>query len=194
MWPNCYYQVDKEEIIHMPSRVSLATGVTASEDSTYTNTPSLPSTPEILPQVELPVPPNHFTLRLQVPSELPSQLRSTGFTQMWRPRPIAADLTVEQLLAQIRSGVDLDQPAFTDGNITYQNLQKINRNANPQFYTDTSNTADNNYEPPHNKDSETTGEEEEKAEHHPLPIPGPTHLSPIHLMIQELEQLSTKNC
>ena len=42
----------------MPSRVSLATGVTASENSTYTNTLSLLSTPEILPQSELPVPPN----------------------------------------------------------------------------------------------------------------------------------------
>ena len=39
-------------------------GVTVSEDSTYANTPSLPSTPEILPQGELPVPPNHFTLGL----------------------------------------------------------------------------------------------------------------------------------
>ena len=65
LWPNPYYQVEEEEeIVHTPSRVSLATGVTASESSTYVNTPSLPSTPEILPQSELPVPPNYFTLGL----------------------------------------------------------------------------------------------------------------------------------
>ena len=98
LWPNQYSQVKEDEIIHMPSRVSLATGVTASEDSTYADTPSLPSTPEILPQAELSVPSNHFTLGLQVPSVLPIQSMSTGFTQTWRPRPITADLTIEQLL------------------------------------------------------------------------------------------------
>ena len=61
---NYYYKVEEEEIICMPSRVSLATGVTASEESTYANTPSLPSTLEILPQAELPILPNHFTLGL----------------------------------------------------------------------------------------------------------------------------------
>ena len=99
LWPNSYYQVEEEEIIHTLIRVSLATGVTASEGSTYANTPSLPSTPEILPQLELPVPPDYFTSGLQVPSVLPTASMSTGFTQTWRPRPIAADLTVDQLLA-----------------------------------------------------------------------------------------------
>ena len=64
LWRNPYYQVEEEEIICAPSRVSLATGVTASEGSIYANTPSLPSTPEILPQMELPVPPNYVTLGL----------------------------------------------------------------------------------------------------------------------------------
>ena len=41
LWPNPYYQIDEEEILCTPSRVSLATGVTASDSSTYTNTPSL---------------------------------------------------------------------------------------------------------------------------------------------------------
>ena len=64
------YQVEEEEeIIDAPSRVSLATWVTASEYTTCLNTPSLPSTPEILPPVELPVLPNHFTSGLCVPSE-----------------------------------------------------------------------------------------------------------------------------
>ena len=63
-WVFVAQSVEEEEIIHMPSRVSLATGVTASEGSTYANTPSLPSTPEILPQSELPVPPNYYYFTL----------------------------------------------------------------------------------------------------------------------------------
>ena len=99
---------------------------------------------------------------------------------MQRHGPITADLTVEQLLAQIRSGVNLDQVAFMEGNITYQHLQNIDRNANPQFYTELSNAVDDNYELPHHKDSETRGEDEEEEEN-PLPIQGP---SPIHLTSQ----------
>ena len=102
-----YYQVNEEEIIHMLSRVSLATGVTASENSTYADTPSLPSTPKILPQVKQLVLPNHFTLGLRVPSPLQQQSGSAS-SSMWRPRPITADLTVDQLLAQIQLGIDLD--------------------------------------------------------------------------------------
>ena len=90
LWPNHFYQVE-EEITHALSRVSLATWVTASENSTYTDTPSLPSTPDIHPQAELPVPPNHFTLGLQVPSKSSSQLRLTNFN--WPP--FTADLTVD---------------------------------------------------------------------------------------------------
>ena len=85
----------------------------------YNNTPLLPSTLEILPQAELPVPPNHFTSGLQVPTESSSQSRPTDFT--WPP--FAAGLTVDQVLAQISSGVDLDQLPFREDNITYQNLR-----------------------------------------------------------------------
>ena len=199
LWPNPYYQVNEEEIIHVLSRVSLATGVTASEDSTYTNTPSLLSTPEILPQSELPVPPNHFTLGLQISSELQSQLTALTSTQLYQQQveshfnrsPLTADLTVDQVFARIQSGVDLDQPAFREGNITYWNLQNIDRNANPQFYTELSNAVGNNYEQPCLEDSETMGDEEEE-EQNPLLIPGPSGPSPIHLMNQELEQFSSE--
>ena len=118
-------------------------------------------------------------------------MTSTGPTQLQRPSPIAADLSVDQLLAQIQSGIDLDQVAFTEGNITYWHLQNIDRNANTQFYTESSNAVDDNYEPPCHEDSETMGEEEEEEEI-PLPIPGPSHLSPIHLTTQELEHCSNE--
>ena len=53
LWPNCYYQIPEEEIAHTPSRVFLATGVTAEDNSTQAPTPS---PPESLHEVELPVP------------------------------------------------------------------------------------------------------------------------------------------
>ena len=181
-WPSPYYQVNKEEIICAPSIVSITTGVTASEGSMYANTPSLPSTPEILPQAELPVLPNYFTLGLQVQSELASLLWPINFN---RP-PFAADLTVDQVLAQIRSGVDLDQLAFREGNITYQNLWNIDQSANPHLYPKSSIVADNNYEQPFHEASENEAKGEEST---PLPIPDPTS---THLTTQESEQFSTK--
>ena len=166
------------------SRVSLATGVTASEGFTYANTSSPPSTPEILPQAEQPVPPNHYTSGPQVPSELPSQSRPPNFNQP----PCAADLTVDQVLARVRSGVDIDQLTFAERNIKYWNLWNIDRVANPHLYSKSSNAVDDNYEPPDLEDSETR-EEEEEEEENPLPIPDPLG---THLTTQELELFSTK--
>ena len=62
LWPNQYYQIPEEEQVHTPSRVSLATGVTASENPTPVNTPSpleslheVTGLPPILPELpELP--------------------------------------------------------------------------------------------------------------------------------------------
>ena len=47
LWPNPYYQEELENIIHALSRVSLATGVTASVSSTWLNSPSPPSSLEL---------------------------------------------------------------------------------------------------------------------------------------------------
>ena len=52
LWPNNYYQVPEEETACTLSRVSLATGVTASRETTPVD-PS--SYPEPLHKVELPV-------------------------------------------------------------------------------------------------------------------------------------------
>ena len=60
--------------------------------------------------------------------------------------------------------------AFREGNITYQNLQNINRVTNHHLYPESSVTADDNYEqPPFHEDSESKVEEE----HHPLAILDP---------------------
>ena len=97
LWPNLYYQVNEEDIICVKSRVPLTTRVTASGDSTYADTPSLPSTPNIFPQAEQLAPPNHFTSGLRVPSPLQQQSGSASSIPTWIPRPIAVDLTVDQL-------------------------------------------------------------------------------------------------
>ena len=62
LWPNVYYQTPEEETLHALSRVSLATGVTASGFSTPELSPSpeeelreVPLPPPILPELpELP--------------------------------------------------------------------------------------------------------------------------------------------
>ena len=153
LWPNHFYQEDPERAHHTLSRVSLAIGVTASENSTQFNTPELPSSPEPI------VPPNHFTSGLNIQSTSSSQ-----------SRPPAADLTIEQIFAQIQSGVDLDQLTFQEWNITFHNLWNTDCNANPQFYNESSNTVDNNFEQTFHKELEN--EEEEGL--HPLPILGPS--------------------
>ena len=154
--------------------MSLATGVTASNSSTYANTPSPPSTPEILPQSELPVPPNTESLPpLPMVNEYRQRVENVRqrVTTPFRPSPIAADLLVAQLLARIWSGVDLDQLAFQEGSITYQNLWNIDRNTHPKFYADSSDAADDNFRQPCLEDIEQQGEEEEEEE-----SPSRTHL------------------
>ena len=56
LWPNRFYQIDEEEILCAPSRVSIATGVAASEFPTHVNTPSPSPSPEPLHKLELPIP------------------------------------------------------------------------------------------------------------------------------------------
>ena len=91
--------------------------------------------------------------------------------------PITVEQRVDQFLARIWSGMNLDEVAFTEGHITYWNLLNIDCNTNPQFYTDLSDAVDDNYEPPHLEDFDSQ-EEEEGEEESPLSIPGPlgTHL------------------
>ena len=88
---------------------------------------------------------------------------------------------VEQLLARIRSGENLDEIAFAEGNITFWQLRNIDHTANPKFYTESSQHMDNNYQQPCLEDFDSQ-EEEEGAEEIPLSIPGPlgTHTRNLH--------------
>ena len=105
-----------------------------------------------------------------------------------RQLPVSAEQRVEQLLARIQSGINLDKIAFTEGNITYWNPWNLDCNANPQFYTNSSETAENNYKQPCLEDIEQQGEKEGEEES-PLPIPGPLG---THLRIPESEHNSDK--
>ena len=93
LWPNHYYQVDEEEVIHTLSRVSLDTGVTSSEGSTY-----IPPSPSP-PLIESLVQPNHSASELPIPQQQSELSTSSNI-----PRLIDADLTVELVLACIHSG------------------------------------------------------------------------------------------
>ena len=86
LWPNHYYHVPEEETAHAPSRVSLATGVTASGSSTFNANPSPISTPS--PQEQ------------EVPNHITQSSQQTGLSIPPRiPRPIREDLSVDKILA-----------------------------------------------------------------------------------------------
>ena len=124
LWPNPYYQIEEELIVHTPSRSSIVTGVTTSGTTTLVD-PPLP--PQELHKVLLPPP----TL-----PELPELPGITDFNQRvealqqrveshnWciRELPLTPEECLESLLAHIWSGINLDKVAFSEGHITYRHL------------------------------------------------------------------------
>ena len=87
-------------------------------------------------------------------------------------------VSIQEILQRIQSGWDLDQVAFREGRITFQNLRDINRSDNPQFYSNPSDTADEDSLSRFQEDRENEGEEELQGEEdHNLPLqptPAPT--------------------
>ena len=90
-------------------------------------------------------------------------------------------------MTRIRSGGNLDEPAFGEGTLTYCQLRRIDQQRNPNLYTEASLLEDADYQPPRYQGSQSEEEEveeggtqaeEEQVEEHPLPIPEP---SGIHL-------------
>ena len=184
LWPNPYYWIEEDQIICTPSRNSIVTGVTTSGATTPVN-PSTP--PQELHKAPLPPPTLPELPELPGIANFNFQVEAVWLwveAHNWQLRelPFSPQEPLEGLLACIRSGVNLDKITFTEGQITFRHLQQIDRNANPQFYTESSQHKDNNYEQPHLEDSSSQGEEE-----HPLPIPD---LSGIHSWIPPLEHSS----
>ena len=93
-----------------------------------------------------------------------------------RELPLAPHQWLEALLAHIWSGENLDKVAFTEGNITYCQLQRIDQSSNPHLYTEASLLKDADYQPPCFQDDQSEEEEQEEGkveEECPLLIPDP---------------------
>ena len=150
LWPNLYYQIEKDLIVRTQSRGSIVTGVTTSGTTTLVD-PLSP--PEELHKVPLPPAPlpelpelpgiSGFNQRVE---EL--RQRVEAHNQSLRELPLMPGEHLEALIAHVRSGRDLDKVTFTEGNITYRQLWRIDQLANPQFYTEVSLLEDANYQPP----------------------------------------------
>ena len=178
LWPNPYYQTLEEDTAHAPSRVSLATWVTATGFSLPEPSPSLP---EELQEVPLPPP-----ILPKLP-ELPGiadynqrvvalRQRVKTHNQRAREQPLTVDQHLNGLLTRIQSGINLDKITFTEGNIQYRHLCDIDCNENPQFYMELSQHEDDNYQP-QCLDELDSQDEEEGEEENPLPIPDPSGIS-----------------
>ena len=85
-------------------------------------------------------------------------------------------------MTRIRSGENLDEPAFGEGSLTFRQLRRIDQQRNPHLYTEASLLEDADYQPPRYQEDpseveeEEEGEtqvEEEQVEEQPLPIPEP---------------------
>ena len=150
LWPNLYYQIEEDLIVRTPSRGPIVTGVTTSGTTTPVD---LPSPPEELHKVPLP------------PAPLPKLPELPGITNFNRQTealhqqiighnrsiwelPLTPHQHLEALLAHIWSGENLDEVAFSEGNITYCQLQRIDQLSNLHLYTEASLLESADYQPP----------------------------------------------
>ena len=125
-WPNLNYQIEEDLIVHTPSRNSSATGVTASG----TTTPVDPSSSEEEEELhEIPLPPDPLPEIPGLPSVSDINRRTAKLHQrieahnqsLWE-QPSTPRQCLAALLTRIWSGVNLDEQAFPEGNITYRQL------------------------------------------------------------------------
>ena len=175
LWPNLYYEIDKNLIVHTLSQGSAHTG---------SLTPVDPEPPE-LHEVQLPPSPIHEIP--EIPGIAEFNRRTEALHQRikdhncWiRELPLTPEQWLESILTRIRSRENLDEVAFKQDNITYHQLWRIDQATNPQFYTEASLLEDADYQPPCIEEPELLGEEEEveEEEERPLQIldPSGTHL------------------
>ena len=124
LWPNLFYHIEEDLIVCTPSRGSIVTGVTTSGTTTPVNPPSpskelheVPLPPDPLP--ELPGLPeiSEFNRRVTAVRQ-----RVQAYNQELREGPLTPQQHLAALLARIQSGVNLDEVAFAEGNITYRQL------------------------------------------------------------------------
>ena len=177
-WPNLYYQIEEDLIVHTPSRGSSVTGVRTSGTTTPVDPPSEEVEEEQLHKIPLPPDPLPEIEGLPSVSDINCQTeelrqRIKAHNQSLREQPSTPSQRLASLLARIWSGVNLDEVAFSEGNITYRNLRRIDQQSNPHLYTEASLQEDAAYEPPHyqdDQDKEEAEEEVEVEEQEPLPV------------------------
>ena len=97
----------------------------------------------------------------------------------------------------MRSGINLNEVAFPEGNVTYHQLQRMDQSSNPHLYTEASLQEDTAYQPPCFQDAQSKGEENEEGEvkeECPLPIPDlmGTHLEIPHSEHNSPERFSER--
>ena len=179
-WPNLYYQIEEDLIVHTLSRGSSATGVTASGTTTLVDPPSeeeeqlhkIPLPPDPLP--ELPGLPSVSDINCRT-TELCKRIEAHN-QSLWE-EPLTPQQRLAVLLTHIRSRINLDEVAFSEGNITYRQLWRIDQSSNPHLYTEASLQEDTAYQPPCYQDDPDKGEAEEEVEEEeqpPLPIRDPS--------------------
>ena len=174
-WPNLYYQIKEDLIVHTPSRGSSVTGVRTSGTTTPVDLSSeeeelheIPLPPDPLP--EIPGLPSVSDINRKT-AELRQRIEAHN-QSLWE-QPLTPRQRLAVLLARIRSGVNLDEQAFEEGNITYRQLRRIDQSSNPHLYTEASFQEDAAYQPPCYQDDQDKGEAEEVVEveeQQPLPV------------------------
>ena len=123
-WPNLYHTIEEDLIVCTPSRSSSITGVRTSGTTTLVDRPSeeeelheIPLPPDPLPEIEGLPSVSDINRRTE---ELRQRIKAHN--QSLREQPSTPRQRLAALLARIQSGVNLDEIAFTEGNITYRNL------------------------------------------------------------------------
>ena len=185
-WPNLYYQIEEDLIVHTPSRSSSVTGVRTSG----TTTPVDPPSEEVEEQLhEIPLPPDPLPKLEGLPSVSDINRRTEALHQRIKAhnrslqeQPPTPRQHLAAILAHIQSSINLDEVAFQEGNITYRQLQSIDQGQNPHLYTEVSLQEDAAYEPPRYQDEqvkEEAGEEAEIEEQQPLPILLPPRIQSV---------------
>ena len=174
-WPNDYYQIEEDLIVRTPSRSSSVTGVRTSGTTTPVDPPSeeeveelheIPLPPSPLPELEG-LPPvdeiNHRTEELR--------RRIKAHNRSLQELNLTPNQRLNRILTRIWSGINLDEIAFQEGNITYRQLRRIDQGQNPHLYTEASLQEDAAYEPQHYQGAQEEEEEVEEAEVEEQPLP-----------------------
>ena len=198
LWPNLYHGIKENLIVRTLSRSSAVTGVTTLGTTTLVDPPTppeelhkVPLPPDPLPEIEGIPKISEFNRRV---SDLWRRVvnfnQSIGAGPSNPPQPppqpqlwlIARD-RIADLLTRIQSGENLDEPAFSEGTLTYHQLWRIDQQRNTHLYTEVSLLEDADYQPPCYQGNQSKVEEEEEGvtqeeealeEEQPLPIPDPS--------------------